>query len=143
MLINVGHEITFVYPQPTTVVLMLNLHPSRDATIKKAERLEVVPSSPIWQYIDTYGNRCGRAVAPAGRVVFRNDAIVSDCGLPDLQAPGMPQANVQDLPQETLLFLLASRYCEVDSELKDIAWAAVRPNEAWLAAGPRDLRIRP
>ena len=76
----------------------------------------------IREYFDTYGNRCGRVVVPAGRVVFRNDAIVTDCGLPDLQIWNAPQVNVQDLPQEALLFLLASRYCEVDSELKDIAW---------------------
>ncbi len=32
------------------------------------------------------------------------------------------QAQVQDLPHEVLVYLLASRYCEVDSELKDLAW---------------------
>jgi len=122
MLINVGHEIAFVFPEPTALIVMLYLHPSRDATIEKPERLEVDPAAPIREYIDSYGNRCGRVVAPRGRVVFRNDAIVADCGLPDLQAWNAPQFNVQDLPQETLLFLLASRYCEVDSELKDIAW---------------------
>ena len=61
-------------------------------------------------------------MVPAGQVRFSNDAIVEDCGLPDLQAPLATQGNVQDLPQEVLQFLLASRYCEVDSELKDIAW---------------------
>jgi transglutaminase-like putative cysteine protease len=55
--------------------------------------------------------------------MFRNDAIVEDCGLPDLQVWSAPQAYVQDLPQEVLQFLLASRYCEVDSELKDLAWS--------------------
>jgi transglutaminase-like putative cysteine protease len=50
------------------------------------------------------------------------EAFVEDCGLPDLQVPAAPQAVVQDLPSETLLFLLPSRYCEVDSELKDVSW---------------------
>ena len=122
MLINVGHEIAFVFPEPTALIVMLYLHPSRDASIEKPEHLEVDPAVAIREYIDSYGNRCGRVVAPGGRVVFRNDAIVADCGLPDLQASDAPQFNVQDLPQETLMFLLASRYCEVDSELKDIAW---------------------
>ncbi len=122
MLIQVGSEIAFTFPQPTAVVLMLYLHPVRVPTVRKAERLEIQPRTPVQEYFDTYGNRCGRTVVPAGRVVFRNDAVVDDCGLPDIQVPNAPQINVQNLPYDALRFLLASRYCEVDSELKDIAW---------------------
>ncbi len=123
MLIRVGCEIAFVFPEPAAMMLMLSLHPSRAPTIRKHEHLQVDPPVPVSQFYDTYGNHCGRAVVPAGRVVFHNDAIVEDCGLPDLQVPSAPQTNVQDLPQEVLQFLLASRYCEVDSELKDVAWS--------------------
>ncbi len=123
MLIRVGCEIAFVFPEPTAVILMLSLHPVRAPTIRKHEQLQIDPPVPVSEYFDTNGNRCGRAVVPAGRVVLSNDAIVDDCGLPDLQVWNASQVNVQELPQEVLLFLLASRYCEVDSELKDIAWA--------------------
>lgn len=122
MLIQVGYEIAFVSPQPAPMVLSLYLHPSRELTTRQPDRLEVIPHRPVVEYYDLYGNRCGRMVAPAGRIVFRNEAIVEDCGLPDLQAPNASQAEVQDLPSETILYLLASRYCEVDSELKDLAW---------------------
>jgi len=122
MLIRVGFDIEFTFPQPTALVLMLNLHPLRSPTIRKYEDVRIVPSVPISYYYDTNGNLCGRAVVPAGRVRFYNDAMVEDCGLPDLQVPDAPQWNVQDLPQETLQFLIASRYCEVDSDLKEIAW---------------------
>ncbi len=122
MLIHVGCEIEFVFPEPTALILMLSLHPLRSPTIRKHEQLQVQPSVPIAEYFDINGNRCGRAVVPAGRVQFRNDAVVEDCGLPDLQAWNATQMNVQDLPQEVLQFLLASRYCEVDSDLKEIAW---------------------
>ncbi len=122
MLIKVGYEISFVSPQPTPMVLMLYMHPTRELTIRKPDRLQVSPPLPVVEYFDLYGNRCGRMIAPAGRVVFRNDALVEDCGLTDLQAPQAMQFQVQDLPHEVLLYLLASRYCEVDSELKDIAW---------------------
>lgn len=122
MLIRVGYEITFELPQPSPVVLMLYLHPSRAATTRQPDRLEVWPTAPITEYIDSYGNRCGRLVASAGRLTFKNNAEVEDCGLPDLQVPTAPQLQIQQLPNEVLLFLLASRYCEVDSELKDIAW---------------------
>lgn len=122
MLIKVGYEISFVSPKPAPMVVMLYLHPSRELTTRKPDRLEVSPRVPVHEYFDLYGNRCGRLVAPAGRVVFRNEALVEDCGLPDLQAPNATQAQIQDLPSEVLLYLLASRYCEVDSELKDKAW---------------------
>ena len=122
MLIRVGFEVAFDSPAPTPMLLMLYLHPSRAQTVRKAECLTVEPRVAIPEYIDSFGNRCGRAFVPAGRVVFRNDAIVDDCGLPDLQVRDAPQHNVQDLPSEVLMFLLASRYCEVDSELKEIAW---------------------
>lgn len=122
MLIKVGYEIAFVSPQPAPMVVMLYLHPTRELTTRRPDRLEVTPRLPVTEYYDLYGNRCGRLVAPAGRVVFRNEALVEDCGLPDLQAPQASQAAVPDLPHEVLLYLLASRYCEVDSELKDLAW---------------------
>lgn len=122
MLIHVGCEIEFVFPEPTAVILMLSLHPLRTPTIRKQEDLQVVPLVPISHFFDLNGNHCGRAVVPAGQVKFSNDAIVEDCGLPDLQVWNAPQVNVQDLPYEVLQFLLASRYCEVDSQLKEIAW---------------------
>lgn len=122
MLIRVGFEIVFFFPQPTALILMLNLHPLRAPTVRKYENVQVEPSVPISYYYDNGGNRCGRAVVPAGNVRFLNDAVVEDCGLPDLQVPNAAQINVQDLPQDVLQFLIASRYCEVDSELKEIAW---------------------
>ncbi len=122
MHIRVGYEIAFESPQPAPMLLMLYLHPTRELTTLEPDQLRTTPSLPISEYYDMYGNRCGRVVAPAGHIVFQNTALVKDSGLPDLQAPGAQQAQVQDLPNEALTYLLASRYCEVDSELKDIAW---------------------
>jgi transglutaminase-like putative cysteine protease len=122
MLIQVGFEIAFDCPQPAPMVLMLYLHSTRSATTRQPDRLQVTPAVPLVEYLDLYGNRCGRLVAPAGRIALRNQAVVEDCGLPDLVASNAAQAQVQHLPWETLLYLLPSRYCEVDSELKDLAW---------------------
>ena len=126
MLIRVGFEVAFTAPQPAAMLMVLRLHHTRAATIRKPEHLQVEPPMAVSEYVDIYGNQCARTFAPAGRIVFRNDAIVEDCGLPDLQVPSAIQHNVQELPDNTLLFLLASRYCEVDSELKDIAWSLFR-----------------
>jgi transglutaminase-like putative cysteine protease len=111
----------FSFPQPTAMVLMLHVHPSRAAAIRKPERLEVEPWVPVSDYTDSFGNRCSRLVVPSGRVVFRNEAVVEDHGQPDPQVWDALPHNVQDLPDDVLLFLLASRYCEVDSDLKDLA----------------------
>jgi transglutaminase-like putative cysteine protease len=122
MLIQFGYHIIFELAQPVPMVLMLYLHPSRDQTTRIPDRLESYPNVPILQYIDSYGNRCGRLLAPVGTFVLTNNAQVEDCGLPDIQRPQAIQMQVQDLPNEVLMYLLASRYCEVDSELKDLAW---------------------
>jgi transglutaminase-like putative cysteine protease len=42
------------------------------------------------------------------------NAILNDTGEPDAYVPDAPQVPVQDLPEESLLFLLGSRYCETD-----------------------------
>ena len=121
MLIRAGFEAAFEFSEPSAVLLMAYVHPSRAATIRWLERLTVNPPADICQYTDVYGNLCGRTHVPAGRVVFRTDALLEDDGLPDVQVPDALQHSVQDLPSDVLLFLLASRYCEVDSELRDTA----------------------
>ncbi|MGL6096330.1 MAG: transglutaminase family protein, partial [Fimbriiglobus sp.] len=122
MLLRVGYEIGFDLPQPAPVVVMLSVHPSRAWSVRQPEHLRVEPAVPLTEFTDGFGNRCGRVFVPAGRVTFRNDAVVEDSGLPDPQCWTARQHLVQELPFETIPFLLPSRYCEVDSELKDIAW---------------------
>ncbi len=123
MFIRVGFEIAFIFPEPTSLVLMLSLHPSVDARVKSPERLMVEPQVPLSSYSDIYGNRCSRVLVPAGRATFSNDAIVEDDGKPDVLGWGAIQHKPPDLPNEVILYLLASRYCEVDSELREIAWS--------------------
>jgi transglutaminase-like putative cysteine protease len=123
MLIKVDCEIALIFPEPTAVVLMLYLHRSLSHAIKGSERVEAFPPVAISRYIDVYGNRCGRVFVPAGRAAFKHEAVVENDGRPDPQKGGAYQHRVQELPDDVLLFLLPSRYCEVDSELKDFAWA--------------------
>jgi transglutaminase-like putative cysteine protease len=123
MLIRVGFEMTLEFVKSSPVVLMPYIHPSRTASIRQPECLTVNPPVPVSEYHDVYGNRCGRAVVQTGCVTFRNDAVVLDDGRPDVQVLNAYQHSVQELPNDVLLFLLASRYCEVDSELRDTAWS--------------------
>jgi transglutaminase-like putative cysteine protease len=121
MFIRIGYDIIFDLPAPTPMLLMLNVHPSRFLSLRGPERLSVEPYVPMTSYGDAFGNTCGRILAMAGQVRFRNDAIVHDDGLPDEVDPSARQHPIDELPTEVLQFLLSSRYCEVDL-LKDIAW---------------------
>src|SRR2546422_297997 len=83
----------------------------------------VVAAPPVPQaaYRDSFGNWCTRIVAPRGRTRVSADALVNDTGAPDVIVPQAQQIPVPDLPEETLLFLLGSRYCETD-RLSETAW---------------------
>jgi transglutaminase-like putative cysteine protease len=121
MLIRVGYDIIFEHPVATPIIAMLYLHPSRGPSIRRGEYLLVEPQVQVSNYTDSFGNRCARLLAPAGRVRLWNDAVVEDTGLPDPQNPGAEQHEIYALPDETLEFLIASRYCEVD-RMMELAW---------------------
>lgn len=121
MLIRVGFEISFQFPQPTAMIVLLYVHPASRPSIYTSEQLAIQPSVPVSEFIDAFGNRCGRMVVPAGSVTLRSDATVQNSGRLDPIVWNACQHEVQDLPDDALQFLLPSRYCEVDSELKDFA----------------------
>ena len=50
------------------------------------------------------------------------DAVLADPGIPDPVAPEAVQHPVEALPDEVLVFLLGSRYCDTD-RLSDTAWS--------------------
>jgi transglutaminase-like putative cysteine protease len=121
MLIRSGYDIIFEYPAPTPVIAMLYMHPSRDPSVRQSDYLLVDPQVKISGYTDGFGNRCARMIAPAGQLRLWNQAVVEDNGQPDRQRTEAAEHEIHDLPDETLSFLIASRYCEVDRML-DIAW---------------------
>ena len=130
MLIRVGYRITLDFREPTPALLLLFPHPSTESRLQEPAQVHVDPPTPVAEYIDLYGNRCGRLLAPAGRVTFSDETVVADSGLPDPQVWTAAQHRVEDLPDDVLLYLLASRYCEVDSEIKDIAGSLFGSGEA-------------
>jgi transglutaminase-like putative cysteine protease len=121
MQLRAGYELIYNFPQPTPIILVVNTHYSRASDMVVADCLTAEPSIPIIGYYDTFGNRCNRLVAPAGRVRLTSDAVISDSGQPDEIVPSAGQHSVQDLPEEALVFLLGSRYCETDL-LSQTAW---------------------
>jgi transglutaminase-like putative cysteine protease len=121
MQIRVGYELDYDCPQPTPMILTLQIHYTRVSDIVVPDHLVTSPSIPITAYRDSFGNWCSRIVAPQGQTRLSADAVVNDRGEPDPVVPSAPQLPVQDLPQETLVYLLGSRYCETDL-LSEAAW---------------------
>lgn len=121
MKIRVGYELIYDFPQPTPMILVLGTHLTRASDVIVPDYLTTAPAVTISPYRDSYGNWCSRLVAPAGRMRLSGDGVVRDSGLPDIVAPSAPQHAVEDLPAETIVYLLGSRYCETD-RLSDIAW---------------------
>jgi transglutaminase-like putative cysteine protease len=121
MQIKIGCQLTFECPQPTPMILMLNVHHSRVSDLVAPDHVIARPSSSINSYRDSFGNWCTRLIADAGTTRVGTDAVIHDSGQTDVTLPGLEQVAVEHLPSDTLMYLMGSRYCETDS-LSETAW---------------------
>jgi transglutaminase-like putative cysteine protease len=121
MRIRVGYELIYKLPQPTPMILTLNVHYSRASDLVEPDHVRTNPSVATRGYRDSFGNWCTRLIAPRGQFRIFSDAVLNDSGALDEVAPNAVQQPVEMLPEETLLFLLGSRYCETD-RLSETAW---------------------
>ena len=124
MKICVGSEMSYECPQPTPMILNLNINFTRVSDLVGRDELVFEGSIPATGYSDSFGNWCTRVIAPkgrTGRTRVSADAVVNEAGMPDVVAPQAQQFPVPNLPEETLLFLFGSRYCETD-RLSETAW---------------------
>ena len=121
MQMRIGYELTYSCPNPTPMILALNVHYSRASDLVQPDHIITSPSVFIRGYRDAMGNWISRITAPAGETTISTLAIITDNGLPDPENLFAHQHNVEDLPEETLQYLLGSRYCETDN-LSVIAW---------------------
>jgi transglutaminase-like putative cysteine protease len=114
MLIRLGYDIQFEIPAPVAMVALLNVHPSRVPDLVEPDHIQTDPKLPLTRYIDSFGNRCTRFVAPRGPLRLATSALIRDSGDPDAVNLFARAPAVADLPNELLSYLLSSRYCEVD-----------------------------
>ena len=121
MLIRYGYEITVSCAQPTAMVCLLSVSEDRKSDIRVPEKVFTTPIIPMTTYVDSFGNRCRRLVAPAGDLTIWGDATIEDDGKIDPADFGAVEVPVAELPNSCLLYLMGSRYCETD-KLSQTAW---------------------
>jgi len=114
MLIRIGYDIQFEIPTSAPMVTLLHVHPSRDKDLIESDTLRIEPPLDATEYIDGFGNRCTRFVAPAGLLRLYNSTLIKDSGQPDEVNPHAREVPIAGVPSEFLCYLLNSRYCEVD-----------------------------
>jgi transglutaminase-like putative cysteine protease len=114
MKIRLGYDIAFETPREVAVVALLHVHPTRVPDLLEPDVLHTNDGVVRDEYVDSFGNRCTRLVVPAGELELRASTLIEDSGLPDPAGTNAVEHPVAELPTETLQFLLASRYCEVD-----------------------------
>jgi transglutaminase-like putative cysteine protease len=122
MLIRAGYEIRYETEVATPMMAMLSVHPSRHQNLVTPHRIEASPEVPIYDYLDAFGNVCTRLTVPEGGLTLSCDFTLEDSGQPDPIVTDAIQHPVAELPDDVLIYLLGSRYCETD-RLSDTAWA--------------------
>jgi transglutaminase-like putative cysteine protease len=122
MLIRAGYDISIHCPRETPLMALLSIHPSRANDLRSPAIITANHRSPLQASLDEFGNLRTRTVAPAGVITLSTDFTIADSGAPDEVAPWAAQLPVSQLPDEALLYLLGSRYCETD-RLSPLAWS--------------------
>jgi transglutaminase-like putative cysteine protease len=122
MLIRTGYDIRFDAAVPVPMLALLSVHPSRYRDLRTTHRIIVSPDVPLYDYVDGFGNVCTRFTIPAGGLDISCDVLVEDSGLPDPVLPDARQFTIEELPDDVLVYLLGSRYCETD-RLLEAAWS--------------------
>jgi transglutaminase-like putative cysteine protease len=120
--IRAGYDIAFQCFQETPMVLMLSIEPARQGDLLSEHRIQFSPDVPSRDYVDMFGNTCTRIVAPPGLIEIRNDFLIADSGEPDEVAVEARQLVVGELPDDVLIYLLGSRYCDTE-KLSNLAWS--------------------
>jgi transglutaminase-like putative cysteine protease len=122
MLIRAGYDISLTTTMPTPMLALLSVHPSRNKDLKTLQRIVTDPEVPVYEYVDSFGNMCSRMTIPEGGLTLSTDFVIEDDGAPNVCMLDAAQVPIEQLPDDILIFLLGSRYCETD-RLSEIAWS--------------------
>ena len=138
MRIRAGYRLVFECPQPTPMLLVLNVHPSRRADLLSDDGPTFYPPLEIWGYIDGFGNACTRVVVPAGRTTVSTEFEIYDAGLPDVVPRDAVQHEIKDLPDEVPRLPVGQPLLRHRSPGR-LRLGKLRPDPARLEPRPSDL----
>lgn len=112
MWINATCFLEFQIAVPTPFIFMLRPRSGWQQWVGREEYI-LNPGVPVVEFTDPFGNLCQRLIAPAGNFSLHTSVNVG-CAEESDVGYGAPFIEVQQLPDETLPFLLPSRFCESD-----------------------------
>ena len=104
MLIRAGFDIAFECPAQTSMLLQVNIHPSREGDMRSPDVITSDPQLAMSAYLDLFGNRVTRVEVPPGLVTFSNRFVIHDSGEPDEVPRDTELTPIGGLPDEALLF---------------------------------------
>jgi transglutaminase-like putative cysteine protease len=119
--IQIGCAFGYLAEIDTPVVFRVTPAPAAALTVR-AQEWSSEPVMNLHSYADLYGNPCTRAILPAGRSLLRYGAVATVPDAVDEVDESAPELPPRDLPDETLIYTLPSRYC-LPEVLGDEAWA--------------------
>ncbi|ABI62236.1 Transglutaminase family protein [Granulibacter bethesdensis CGDNIH1] len=119
--IRAGYRLTYQHIDYTPMLLMVHVHPSRAGDLLDPGLVTLDPPTAMTVYTDGFGNRCTRLIAPPGLITISTMFTIQDSGEPDVVNWSARQTPVPMLPDDVLVYLMGSRYCETD-RLSTLAW---------------------
>jgi transglutaminase-like putative cysteine protease len=122
MLIKGGFQLAFECTAKTPMLLMINARPERELDFVEPEKITFFPAITSSNYKDAFGNICTRIIAPPGRLSIWNRFLMSDPGIPETFPEGARQHPIEELPDDILVYLIGSRYCDTQ-KLSALAWS--------------------
>ena len=78
MFIKTGCEIAIACDQPGPFIAMLQVHPDRADALCAPDDVTAAPAIPLEPFLDQFGNRCVRGIAPVGELRLTADTLVND-----------------------------------------------------------------
>lgn len=119
--IRIGCEFRYESDSAVPMLVLAQARPDGDHKVIYESRW-LDPDIALSEYRDSFGNNCWRFTAPGGPLTIRYDALVEVTGDPDACVLEAALIGVGELPDDSLVFTLPSRYIQSDL-LLDKAWA--------------------
>src|SRR5580692_3899850 len=106
---------------PIYMILMLRCQPASGQRLLRPDTLSADPQVPMRFYVDGFGNTCTRLELPGGPLRLWADALIEVSAEPEKEVWSAPEVALNQLPDEALVYLLSSRYCDTEILMAD-AW---------------------